>query len=262
MKKKAISVVGLLLLGLVALGLSAASVLRFRTAEGAEGTAVPATVSASASSSPVAVSSSPEPSTTSPRPSATSPSPSATETDDDQDEEPVAGGPSVVVIGDTFSMGEDSWVAAVSDELGWGEVTNLSSPGRGYITSPRSCDLEVCDDFGGTVELIASSAPDIVVTFGGTADGDYSITDAARTYFEDLRAALPDAELVAVTPVTGEDEAEYWLTLHRQAITAAVEAVDGTVVNVGQPGLGDGSELSAETQAVIAETIVDQLSAT
>jgi len=41
MKKKAISVVGLLLLGLVALGLSAASVLRFRTAEGAEVTAVP-----------------------------------------------------------------------------------------------------------------------------------------------------------------------------------------------------------------------------
>ncbi len=261
MKKKAISVVGLLLLGLVALGLSAASVLRFRTAERAEVTAVPAPVVASASSSPVAVSSSPEPSTTSPGPSATSPSPSATETDDDEDD-PAAGGPSVVVIGDSFSVGEDSWVTAVSDELGWGEVTNLSSPGRGYITSPRSCDLEVCDDFGGTVELIASSTPDIVVTFGGTADGDYSITDAAMTYFEDLRAALPDAELVAVTPVTGEDEAEYWLTLHRQAITAAVEAVDGTVVNVGQPGLGDGSELSAETQAVIAETIVDQLSAT
>ena len=110
------------------------------------------------------------------------------------------------------------------------------------------------------VALLTREQPDIVVTFGGTADGDYSLRDSSSDYFVALRAALPDAELVAINPVTTGDDAPYWLTLHLQTIQAAVEAVDGTFVDVGQPGVGDGDSLSTEAHAAIAESVTRTLS--
>lgn len=157
-------------------------------------------------------------------------------------------------------MGNDSWVTAAAEDLGWGEVINLASPGRGYLTAPRSCDFEPCARFGGSVEAIVGAQPDIVVTMGGTADGDYALDDAPTRYFQALREALPEADLVAINPVTGDSPAPYWLTLHAQNIRTAVEAVDGTFVNVGQPGAGDGDTLTQETQDEIARAVVEALS--
>lgn len=235
---------GLVLLGLLAAGSAGAAMLRYRDASAEP--ALPPT-----SSTPVAV------------PSAT---PSVTAS------APVAVGPTqpaipavatVVVIGDSHSVGEPSenWVGPVTAGLGWGEVTNLSSPGRGFVQPPRNCSFDVCATLQGSVPLIAGYAPDVVVTFAGAADGDQSLEAAAEQYFADLREALPDATLVAVLPVTGKDEVPDWLTRNRLAITAAVEGVGGRVVDVGQPGLGDGNTLSAETQAQIAGGIVERLSA-
>lgn len=167
----------------------------------------------------------------------------------------------MVVIGDSFSVGEPSetWVGTAAEELGWGRVINLSSPGRGYLTAPRSCDFEPCAEFAGSLGLIAEREPDIVVTFGGTADGDYSLADAAAEYFNELRKALPEAELVAISPITTDESAPYFLTLHGRTIRAGTEAVDGTFVDLGQPGLGDGDELSAEAHTEIAAQIVARL---
>ena len=166
-----------------------------------------------------------------------------------------------MVVGDSFSLGEpaDTWVGTAAEALGWGLVTNLSSAGRGYITAPRSCDFDPCDTFAGTISAIAAVQPDIVVTFGGTADGDYSLADPAAEYFAALREALPEAELVALSPVTTEDPAPYFLTLHSRTIRAGVEAVDGTFVDLGQPGAGDGDTLSGEAHADIAAQVVSQL---
>ncbi|WP_176761804.1 SGNH/GDSL hydrolase family protein [Tessaracoccus oleiagri] len=164
------------------------------------------------------------------------------------------------MIGDSFSLGEEAWVSTAAEELGWGDVVNLASPGRGYLSAPRSCDFEPCSRFGGSVDLIAQAQPELVVTFGGTADGDYALDDAPSDYFAALREALPDAELVAINPVTGDSPAPYWLTLHAKNIRAAVEAVDGTFINVGQPGAGDGDTLTAETQDEIARAVVEALS--
>lgn len=171
--------------------------------------------------------------------------------------------PAVVVIGDSSSVGDpaSTWVGSVAVELGWGELTNLSSPGRGYVTAPESCSFNPCTTFIGSVDLIAEFAPDIVVTFGGTADGDYSLAGLADEYFIALREALPDADLIALSPVTGAEEAPYWLTMHRGTIAAAVQAVDGQVIDVGQPGVGDGDALSPDTHAEIAQRVIEQLEA-
>ncbi|MGO1383676.1 MAG: hypothetical protein ACTHU1_02640 [Arachnia sp.] len=101
--------------------------------------------------------------------------------------------------------------------------------------------------------------PDVVVTFGGIADGDQDLSDAAGQYFAALRAALPDAELIAISPVTSEEPAPYFLNLHDQTIRAAVEAVGGTFIDVERPGVGDGEQLSAESQGEIADAIIAAL---
>ena len=241
------SVAGLAVLGLMALVLSGLALNRFRGHEAAApAPAAPPALSPSASSTGSA-----EPAVASP------PSPDVSATPS----RPTQGGHTVVVIGDSFSVGEpaDTWVGAASEALGWGTVTNLSSIGRGYLTAPDACSFDPCANFVGSIGRVAELEPDVVVTFGGTADGDYSLADAAAEYFEKLRQALPEAELVAISPVTAEESAPYFLTMHGRTIRAGAEAVDGTFVDVGQPGLGDGEELSAEAHAEIAARVVEQL---
>lgn len=260
-----LSIIGLVVLAVLAVALSAAALLSTRT--------VPA--EPAPSGAPLAPDSSSETPSADPTPSPT-PEPSSEPTSEAPEEEPTTSdtpsseptepespatsGNTVVVIGDSFSLGDDAWVSTAAEELGWGDVVNLASPGRGYLTAPRSCDFEPCARFGGSVDLIAEGQPELVVTFGGTADGDYALDDAPSDYFAALREALPDAELVAINPVTGDSPAPYWLTLHAQNIRAAVEAVDGTFINVGQPGAGDGDTLTAETQNEIARAVVEALS--
>lgn len=249
-----LSAIGLILLGLTAVVLSALALTRFRPVEAAPAPQPSRPVASSAASSTAAAPSpSVVPSSSAP---VASPSPSVTISSPAP-----ATGPAVVVLGDSFSLGEpsDTWVGTAAEELGWGPVTNLSSAGRGYITVPRSCDFEPCATFAGTISAIAETEPDIVVTFGGTADGDYSLAEPAAEYFAALREALPGAELVALSPVTTEDPAPYFLTLHSRTIRAGVEAVDGTFVDLGQPGAGDGDTLSGEAHAEIAQLVVDQL---
>lgn len=245
-----LSVVGLIVLGLLAVVLSALALTRFRQVEAAPAPSPSASAAPTDSAQPSpTMASSPSAAVVSPSPSVTASS-SATPS-----------GPSVVVVGDSFSFGEPSetWVGPAAEDLGWGAVTNLSSPGRGFLEAPVSCDFAPCATFAGTIPAISAAQPDIVVTFGGTADGDYSLADPAAEYFAALREALPDAELVAISPVTGEDPAPYYLTMHSGTIRSGVEAVDGTFVDVGQPGAGDGEVLSPEAHAEIAAQVVGRL---
>lgn len=226
--------VGVTLLGLVAAAVSGYAVLQHRSASSGE--PLPPVSSTTPSSTPGSAPTTP-----------TAPAASSAGT--------------VVVIGDTYSLdAPDVWLTRAATELGWSEVVNLSAAGRGFTRAPRSCDLDVCTTFGGSVDLIASRAPTLVVTFGGTADGDADVAGPVGDYFTTLRTALPDAHLVAINPLTTRDEEPDWLTDNAQAIASAIEAVGGQMIDVGQPGLGDGDELSADAQAEIGRSVATQLS--
>lgn len=170
----------------------------------------------------------------------------------------------VVVLGDGNSTGSTSttWIGSAATQLGWSDVVNLSASGRGYVKAPRSCSSTdtPCANFEGSIAAVVKAHPDIVVTFGGTADGDYDLTPLATKYFADLRRALPDATLVAVSPVTTQSPVPYYFTLNTQAIRTAAKKSGVIFINVGQPGRGDGAELSAKAQAAIADKIVAGLS--
>ncbi len=244
-----LSAIGLVALALVAGGLSAAALLQSNPIA-----ATPAPVYTSAITAPT---SSPITQETVPS-SALSSSPESTL----DDSIPPHNASKVVIIGDVYSdiSAPNLWTLTVAEELEWSPVVNISDPGRGYVRAPSSCDIYACSNFRGTISTVAEHNPDIVVTFGGTADGDNDLSTAASEYFAALREALPAAELIAISPVTSEDEVPYFLRLHDQTISAAVEAVDGIFIDVGQPGVGDGEQLSAEAQDEVAQAIIEELS--
>lgn len=245
-KTNKLSTVGLVTLALLAVALSAAAILQHRNSP----TGIPAT---------------PQQQTNTPK--TTTPTTSTVQTPTNTTQSPTSTTPTqdppvVVVIGDSHTVGDlnNTWVGPVAKELGWEKVTNLSSPGRGFVTKPRSCDFTPCTTFTGTIPMIAKSKPNIVITFGGTADGNIELKPHATTYFKTLRKTLPHAKLVAITPVTTKSQASDWLTKHARDITTAVEAVDGTAINVGQPGLGNGTRLSPNARETIAKEVVKELS--
>lgn len=247
------SVVGLVVLGVVAVVLS---LLALRSTSGIEAEPAPPPPLHTPAPAPT------ETQTEAPvgEPTSGTPAPEITEPEPAESEPPTVDGPTVVVIGDSHSIGDNTWVDIAADELAWGNVVNLSSPGRGYSALPRSCDFTPCANFPGSIDAIAEAAPDLVITFGGVTDGDYSIADAAASYYAALRDALPDAEIVGIAPVTSANEAAYWLTLHARSINAALGDVDGVFVDAGQPGVGDGDVIGADAQAAVAEAVVDELS--
>lgn len=245
--------VGIVLLALLAAGLSIAALLQNRPVA-SRGVPVPAstpTMPPSSIAAPVPTTSdspaaSPSASSTV-SPSATS-SPSAT---------PSVTPTKVVVVGDGSSRpGEDSWVDRAAADLNW-QVTNLSATGMGFTKVALRCP-DRCTTFAGTVPAIGDANPAVVVVFGGMADGDHPIGPEARAFFTALRRAVPKATVVALSPVMTKQGQLGWIRLHRNNVRAAVTAVDGRYVDLGQPALSSGG-LGAKAQEQIGRKVVSAL---
>lgn len=133
-----LSLIALVILGLLAAVLSVAALLSTRPVTPAqEPTGLGTTTPAIATETP-----DPEPTEDeAEEPEATPTSEPTTPEAEETTEPPTA--LSVVVIGDSHSLGDEgeTWVDAAAEELGWGSVTNLASPGRGFFASPRACDF-------------------------------------------------------------------------------------------------------------------------
>ncbi len=236
--------VGLILLALLAVGLSLAAVLQNRPAAPAR--AVPAPTSTLTSLPTPTPSTTPTPT---PTDSPTSSSPSAT---------PSTKLTSVAIVGDATSLakGPDSWVERTARALDW-QVTNLSAPGMGFTKVASRC-ADRCTTFKGVIPAVADAKPDVVIVFGSMADGDYPIGPESREFFTALRKAAPKTTIVALSPVMTKQGQLGWIRLHRNNIKAAVAAVDGRFVDIGQPAFRSGA-LSAKGQEQVSKRVVSAL---
>ena len=66
-----------------------------------------------------------------------------------------------------------------------------------------------------------------------------------ESFFVSLHQAVPDARIIATSPIWDDDPAPVELTAVRHAVRSAVTAVGGTYLDLGDPLLGH-PELVAE----------------
>lgn len=181
--------------------------------------------------------------------------------------------PVLAVLGDSFSPAEGqpladyNWASIVAKKQRW-ELLPFGRGGTGY-TNPGQAD-EGDDVFSTRVPAIIAANPAVVIVQGSTNDGDYSRTrEAASSVFQDLKAGLPDARIVAVGPLATATLEERVVTPARDAVRDAAAEHGITFIDPLEQGwLGrdpslfvDGVHPTGDGQRLIAEAFLAALPA-
>jgi acyl-CoA thioesterase I len=161
--------------------------------------------------------------------------------------------PVVAFLGDDFTGGAGAsspatrWSSLVSDQYGWDEQ-NFGVAGTGYSTGGSA---------GGTpytarVAALVATAPVIVIVSGGRFDiesknGPTAIKAGVAATFKALRAALPKAVIIAESPVWPLTKPPATLALVAADVKAAVTAIGGQYLDVGEPLFGLTADFGPRT---------------
>ncbi|WP_172403713.1 SGNH/GDSL hydrolase family protein [Clavibacter michiganensis] len=156
-------------------------------------------------------------------------------------------------IGDSYTAGAGASSKSVtfpqllSLREGWIPV-NLGRGGTGYLTtaSTAGCGLAYCPNYLEMIPDAVKANPDLVIVSGGRNDSRtvQAARDQIAAFYPALRSALPDARIVATSPLWDDEEAPAALGQLAEAVRSAVEAVGGTYVDAGQPFEGRADLIS------------------
>ncbi|GGE99192.1 SGNH/GDSL hydrolase family protein [Mycetocola zhadangensis] len=179
----------------------------------------------------------------------------------------------VAFLGDSSTSGEGTtstdnrWTSQLAAKHVWTEM-NAGIARTGYGTPGETQDALPYTE---RVPGIVAASPDIVLVSGGffdsSAGSSPAVVNAAIVEtFTELRAGLPEAEIVAISPLWDASDTPPRLTEIIDEVRAAVEAVDGTFLDIGQPLDGEPQLIAAEHSApndeghaVLFDTIRDAL---
>jgi lysophospholipase L1-like esterase len=198
-------------------------------------------------------------------------------------EDAAAEPPVVAFIGDSYTAGagttapEKRFTTLVAHTQGWVEV-NVGRGGTGYISpvdgdaAQVACGLDHCASYGEMIADAAAQQPEIVVVSGGRNElgkgRSASYRDGVAKFFADLRAALPDAQILVTSPIWDDDQAPDGLDDIADAVRAGAQAVGGTYLDIGEPLAGrrefvsaDGVHPSDDGHAAIAQAVDAALAA-
>jgi len=91
---------------------------------------------------------------------------------------------------------------------------------------------------------VAAAEPAVVVVSGGRSDLNLATTstsewaDGVEAFFVTLRRAVPDATIIAISPIWDDDPVPAVLHEMGAVVEGAVTAVGGIYVDLGDPLLG------------------------
>lgn len=148
----------------------------------------------------------------------------------------------VAFLGDSYTEGAGSskdrthrWSTTVSNSLGWSE-TIIAIGGTGFVSG---------DNYVNQLPRVVATGADVVVISGGRNDVDELIEDVKRNAMQVLggvRAGLPEARIIVLSPWWDDDEAPDRLTDVASAMSDAAASVGAEFIDSGQP-LADRPDL-------------------
>ncbi len=154
-------------------------------------------------------------------------------------------------VGDTVGtveiaveQGESLTLAGAFAGIYGADAVNLSVAGTGYVAGNASGE-----DYVTRADEVVAAAPDLVFVTGGRADAEFAAEDveaAALELFARLAADLPDATVVVFTPTWDDDEPTAGYTAARDAIIGAAQASAVTLIDIGEPLVGQPDLVSED----------------
>lgn len=169
----------------------------------------------------------------------------------------------VAFMGDSYTAGvgassqSDRFTTLVAAHEGWIEK-NFGVGGTGYITAIDSataqdaCSLDRCPSYTEKIADAAAIQPDTVVVSGGRNESDKAddqgYAEGVADFYRQLRAALPDAQIIAASPIWSAGSPPAGLAKVGDAVRAGVTAVGGTYLDIGEPLRGHPEWLIADAK--------------
>ncbi|RFA12893.1 hypothetical protein B7R22_14710 [Subtercola boreus] len=174
--------------------------------------------------------------------------------------------PVVVAIGDSIMSGHglddpaQSWPQLLAARNGW-QLTNLADDGTGFV---QPGDNE--DTFQDQAAIAVQLDPSIVIIAASNNDlgvDSSELADQTNSTLRSLRAALPEAQIIALSAFWGDETPPDELQEATDDIHAAADTVGATFVDIGQPLAGqpdlmqdDDVHPTADGQELLA-TVID-----
>lgn len=168
----------------------------------------------------------------------------------------------VVFLGDGYTA-DSAWPGEVGKALGW-QVVNLAASGAGYRSAPQNCQqAQPCTSFRNAASQVAGAQPTAVIIAGGEADGGSELKADVTATLEQLKQAVPRAEIVVLPPLSTRSTRPAWLTRNEQAIQEIAKAAGVTWVDTssvtGNASAYRGGDLTDDASKKLAEIVAAEL---
>ncbi len=168
--------------------------------------------------------------------------------------------PIAAFIGDSYTAGagsqEGGFVRLVAADQKW-TARNLGRGGTGFTTEPNqdpavaqlACSQDYCESYPEMIPAAAAVSPDVVVVSGGrnsVGRDPEELRTAIDSFFDELRAALPDARVIVTSPVWDDEPAPDALSDIARWEAEAAASIGAEYVEIGQPLEGKPELLSGD----------------
>ncbi|MGR0159146.1 SGNH/GDSL hydrolase family protein [Paenarthrobacter nitroguajacolicus] len=169
----------------------------------------------------------------------------------------------VAVIGDSYASGSGAasqsqgWVQQMARNQAW-QLENFARGGTGYVAGTKdpvkakdACNREACPTYGEMISSAKTFAPEVVIVSGGR--NDYGVDpetedSAIRAFYTTLRQELPNAKIVAFSPLWDDDSAPATIPVIASVVQESVTAVGGIYLDSGQPLQGRPDLLASDSK--------------
>lgn len=154
----------------------------------------------------------------------------------------------VAFLGDSYTEGSGSsegalrWTTRLSQAQGWHEL-NFGFRGTNYGTAGAD---PAGTPYTARVRSVVDARPNIVIVSGGSNDRDTDQSEGIATTFEELRAGLPEAQIIALSPFWKSEALPVNLTKIAGQVQRSVESVGGRYVDIHNPLQGHPEMLVAD----------------